>query len=475
MSDILFVIPPLVNYDNKKIPASLINTSFFPPIGVAYLAAFLEKNNFKTKIIEMDVGKLGLSEIPKIIEKYKPRIVGVSINSDAIYSIAVKVIKKIREKIDIPIIGGGIFPTYNTEMFLKKSQVDIVVRGEGEKTLFELMEYYIFNKGNLSQIKGISYKVNGKITHNPERELIRNLDEIPFPAWYKFTLSNYFFLISYNSPSFGITTSRGCPYNCTFCASSNFPYYRNRSPKNVADEIEFLISNYNVKDIVFHDSTFNVNPKWVITFCKELLNRKIKIKWRCSCRPDQISENLVAYMKAAGCYNISFGPESSQNKFLKFLNKQFTIEQVERAFKIVKKFKIENMAFFIFGIPGQKISDIKQNFNFIKKIDPDYINICILVPFTGTKLYDFAQEKGWLSNFDMDSFSEPELFGTKRNKWSSPNILPEKIVNYYRTRTLIFFIIRFKTLIRFTARFIKKPSRLLNTFRTIIRRFLSYS
>ncbi|MHA1294627.1 MAG: B12-binding domain-containing radical SAM protein, partial [Promethearchaeota archaeon] len=396
MVDILFINPPLVNYDNKNKPKVFVNTSFFPPIGIAYLSSFLEKHNFKTVIIDMDAEKFGVSKIKKILNIFKPKIIGVSITSDLIFPISYEIIKKVKEITKVPLIVGGVFPTNNPDFLINKSAVDYLIRGEGEQTLLELLNYLLLKEGKLSEIKGLSYKINGKIKHNSQRELIKNLDIIPFPAWHKFAINKYFISISYKNPSFAITASRGCPYRCTFCSTSVFQYYRVRSPKNVVDEIEYLYNKFNIKDITFHDPTFNVNPNWVISFCKELLRRNIKIKWRCLCRVDKINEKMIAYMKTAGCYNIAFGIETSKNKFLEFLQKDFNITQVKKAIKIVKKYKIEILAYFMYGIPGQVIKDLQHNIKFIKLLDPDYINILILNPVAGTKLWDLAEIKGWL-------------------------------------------------------------------------------
>ncbi|MGQ4872935.1 MAG: B12-binding domain-containing radical SAM protein [Promethearchaeia archaeon] len=471
MYDILLINPPLVNYDIKNKPKVFVNTSFFPPINLAYLSSFLENYGFSTHIIDMDAEKFGLSSIPKIIKYYKPKVIGIGITSDVIYPISYEIVKKIKQVKNLPIIVGGLFPTNNPEFLMKKPQIDFLIRGEGEQTLLELMNFLIYNKGDLSKIKGLSFRKNGLIIHNPERELIKNLDEIPFPAWEKFDTKKYYTSISYKNPSFGITASRGCPYRCIFCATSVYKYYRIRSPKNVVDEIEWLIRNKNIKDITFHDPTFNISSKWVIEFCKELLKRKINIKWRCLCRVDNINEKMVAYMKSAGCYCIAFGIETSQDKFLEFLQKDFTIAQVLKAIKIIKKYKIELLAYFMYGIPGQKILDLERDIKFIKKINPDYVNVLILNPATGTKLYNLAKEKGWLNQYNIETFNSPEKVGIQKQLWKIP-YLTEKILNYYIRKTYLLYFINIKTFFKYSSKYMKNPFRLLNSIKNSIHRFM---
>ncbi|MHA1250057.1 MAG: B12-binding domain-containing radical SAM protein [Candidatus Helarchaeota archaeon] len=470
MIDILLLNPPLVNYDEKNKPKYLVNTSFFPPIGLAYLSSFLKKHNFSVKIIDMDAEKYGISKITDLIKIFKPLMIGISITSDLIFPISYKVIKKIKKETNVPIVVGGVFPTNNPDFLIKKPEIDFLVRGEGEHTLLELINFYKNKIGELKKINGLSYKINGVVYHNPPRELLKNLDDLPFPDWGEFDFKKYFISIAFKNPSFAITASRGCPYRCIFCSTSVFQYYRIRSPKNVVDEIEFLHKKYNVKDITFHDPTFNISPKWVINFCKELMKRKLKIKWRCLCRVDKIEDKMVHYMKSAGCYNIAFGIESSKDKFLNFLKKDFTIEQVKKAFKIVKKYKIEILAYFMYGIPGQTISDLRHNCRFIKEISPDYINILILNPVVGTELWNLAQKKGWLKDFNLEMFESPERLGVEKQWWKIPN-LDEKILNHYIKMSYINYFFRFNTIRNYIVRYLRNPSRILFAIKNIIQRF----
>jgi len=472
MTDILLINPPYVDYDKKDKPRVLVNTSFFPPIGIGYLAAYLENNNFKVSVLDMEAERISLSKIPLILRSFKPKIIGVSITSDLIFPISYELIKKIKETIEIPIVVGGVYPSNNRDFLMEKPEIDYLIKGEGELTLNEFMNYILKKEGKLIEIDGLSYKNEGKIIHNPPRQLIKNLDDLPFPAWDKFLVRKYFISISYKNPSFAITASRGCPYRCIFCSTSVFQFYRFRSPKNVVDEIELLINNYDIRDITFHDPTFNVNLKWVKSFCIELINRNIKIKWRCLCRVDIINDQIISIMKQSGCYNIAFGIESSKDKFLSFLQKDFSIKQVKKAMTIVKKYKIEVLAYFMYGIPGQTISDLVHNIRFIKELSPDYINILILNPVVGTQLWDKAKTNGWLSSFNLETFNAPETLGIKRQWWEIPN-LNEEILNYYIKRSYISYFFNLRTIIKYAARYLKTPSRLFHAIRNTIHRFMS--
>jgi len=265
MIDVLLISPPIIDYDRKYKPWVFVNASIFPPIGLAYLSSYLEQYNYKTKIVDMDIDKFGLSTLPSLIDKYNPKIIGIGIISDIVIPISLKIIQKLKEITNVPVVVGGNFPSFNPDFMLKSSNTDYIVRGEGEVTLLELTDFIIKKKGNINAIHGLSFKENSTITHNPNRELIKDLDSLPFPAWEQFDVLRYFISISLKNPSFAITASRGCTHNCIFCVTSVFKAHRLRSPENVVEEINHLIKKYGIKDISFHDPCFNINPKWVIS------------------------------------------------------------------------------------------------------------------------------------------------------------------------------------------------------------------
>ena len=157
MFDILLINPPLVDYAANNNPKYLINTSFFPPINLAYLSSYLQQFKFKTKIIDMDAEKYCIKQIIDLIRIYKPKVIGIGITSDIIFPISLKIINYIKSNFELKIIVGGVFPSNNPEYILKESRVDFLVRGEGEETLLELMNFLIYNIGTIDNIKGISY------------------------------------------------------------------------------------------------------------------------------------------------------------------------------------------------------------------------------------------------------------------------------------------------------------------------------
>jgi radical SAM superfamily enzyme YgiQ (UPF0313 family) len=176
-------------------------------------------------------------------------------------------------------------------------------------------------------------------------------------------------------------------------------------------------------------------------------------------------------MKAAGCYNIAFGIESSKNKFLDYLKKDFSIEQVKRAVKIVKKHKIELLASFMYGIPGQTVADLKHNIKFIKELAPDYLSILILNPPSGTEIHDIAKKEGWFINEDFAAFDSPEKITISKQVWKIP-YLTEDLINYYIKMTYLKYFLSLKTVKLYIERYLTKPSRFFNALRNIIHRLI---
>jgi len=256
--------------------------------------------------------------------------------------------------------------------------LDIVVRNEGEKTMLDLC-LCISNKKDLSQVKGISFKSEGKIIDNPSNPYL-NLDEIPFPS--RDLLPNYLYKMH---PPFGIyppfttmETARGCSYKCEFCTLSKD--VRARSPQKVIEEVKEVIDKYKVREIHFVDPTFTYNQKRISTLCELLIANNIKIHWTCKTRIDLVSEELLNKMSEAGCYAISYGIESGSQKNLNILNKNINLAQISNCLKLTKKAKIRSAAYLMVGSPGEDEHTVDETINFVKKIKPDYVLYNKLLP-----------------------------------------------------------------------------------------------
>ena len=272
--------------------------------------------------------------------------------------------------------------------------MDVGIIGEGEETICELFEIFenkrCFDKNNCKKINGIVYRENGKIHMTPKRKLINPLDKIPFPARDLFKIE-----AEYSTYMF---TSRGCPYRCTFCASSRFwAKIRFFSAEYVVREIEQLIKEYHIKHIHLYDDLFIANIKRIEQIVRLLEENEIlgQVTFHCSARANLLNEEIVRLLKRMGVINIGIGFESGCENTLKYLKAgAITVEDNKNAIKLIKKHKIEVHGSFIIGSPKETKEDVLETLNFIKKSQLDYFGVYVLTPFPGTPIWDYAKFKG---------------------------------------------------------------------------------
>jgi radical SAM superfamily enzyme YgiQ (UPF0313 family) len=307
------------------------------------------------------------------------------------------------------VVGGGVV-TENPEILLKATACDFAVIAEGEFTIVELMDA-ITNSGDFSKIEGLAYKTDrGEIKVNQRRKLIENLDEVPRPAYHLFPMDIYLKNQSHSKVlgkqlEMNLITSRGCPFDCNYCYHIFSKGVRYRSIEKVIGEIKFFIQEYQVHSFIFIDETFTINSKRVTEFCEALKKEKIKISWSCYARVSLVEKGLLKLMKESGCYRIGFGIESGSQTILDLMNKRETVEQADRAIKMVRKAGMICGTTFMFGYPGETLETIQETVSFCKKhlIQASFF---FTAPYPGTKLYSQVQEKVFRKYKDMDDFLE---------------------------------------------------------------------
>lgn len=346
-------------------------------------------------------------EVREVVDNFRPDLIGISVMSVKILP-ARKLISLIR-KIDknIVIVCGGHHPTVDPELFLRNDPVDFVVRGEGELTLAELIEKISHKEDDYENIKGLSFAKAAQIIHAPPRRLIPDLAILPLPE-----KDNVIFKETYNRDDFSIVmTSRGCPYACGFCGSGNM-WKRNvryRPVDKVTEEIKLLKDKYGVTNIKFMDDSFSVNRGRVEEICLAILKNKLNITWSCLTRVNLVDDGLIRLLKKAGCTKIDIGIESGNPRVLRMIDKEITIEQIEKVVKIIDKYKIFWAGFFMFGFPTETEEEVMDTLYFMKKIKPGWANISIFTPYPGTKLYDICLKNG-IINYSYD----PSLYMHQR-------------------------------------------------------------
>jgi radical SAM superfamily enzyme YgiQ (UPF0313 family) len=317
---------------------------------------------------------------------------------------------KSRDK-SVLVILGGVHPTALPGEILKNKAVDIVVRGEGEETINEL--FTKIGPKSLSKVRGISYRHNGKIMHNPDRGLIHDLDGLPLPAYHLLPLDRY--------ERAYIMTSRGCPGHCTFCGSHIIfgRRTRYRSHMLVVDEMEML-KKYGFDYIWFTDDTFTLDKKRTHDICDEIIRRGLKMKWICMSRVNTVDGELLLKMKRAGCIRVNFGIECGDVAVIRKIKKGIRIEDVRKAFGMAKEAGLETTAYLMVGLPGQTWKSVLKTNELLKEIRPTITSVTVLVPYPDTEIYMEMKRAGIIK----DDSQKWEDFGVyKKGEIASPYVM----------------------------------------------------
>ena len=404
--NILLINPP-IHLKKAGLQERIVgNTS--EPLGLAYLAAVLEENGDKVEILDAEA--LGMSDqgIAKYVSSKDVDVVGVTM-ATMTYSVAVKTIKAIKNISDAMIYVGGPHPTALPVETLKSvPEIDVVVIGEGEATIVELINA-IENNEDLKNVQGIAYRSSERIIITDKRSYIMDLDTIPFPARHLLPMEVYRPKASAldKLPIYSIVGSRGCPFKCTFCAQPFGKKYRYHSAKRICDEIEHLIDNYGAKGIIFKDDTFTLNRKHASEICDEIINRGInkKITWVCATRVDVVDKHLLELMKKSGCTMIHYGVESGNQRLVDIIQKGIKLEEVIQAFKLTRKVGIVIGSYYMLGIPSETREESLNTIKFAKLADSDWISVTLTTPYPGTELYNQLINTGKIKTFNWDLYN----------------------------------------------------------------------
>lgn len=424
---VLLIDPPGTSrvYSTSKIKAAM---PVVPSISLATLAGALLKEGYKdVRILDLNLSDDPEVELQKAVETYKPDFVGITFVTP-LFVLACKICEQIKkDHPDVIVMGGGVHSTTLPKETLEKSQFDLVVMGEGENTLVELI-----SGKNREEINGIAYKKGGKVFVNPPRPLIENLDDLPFPAWHLYDIDKYFssYLNSRKNPVGPIETSRGCTFGCCFCNKTIFGRrFRAKSPERVVDEIERMLK-LGFKELHIWDDNFSTDMERAKSICDLIVKKGLKFPWNIfnGLRVDRIDEELAFKLKKAGCYRTSLGIESGNQDVLNTIGKNITLDKVRHAAKLLKKAKIERLGFFILGLPGETEKTMEDTINFAKELKLDFAKTGIVSPFPGTPLYEKWEKEGRILS---RNWSEYIFHATGKLAYKHPNLDSETIWKYY--------------------------------------------
>jgi radical SAM superfamily enzyme YgiQ (UPF0313 family) len=408
----LFIAPPYYCLRNLK-PGPIY------PLGLLYLAGYLRKHGFESRVLISDVlidvkPKIFITmksyakgwenykkyvqheqhpiweKVETLIRKYDPSVVGISTNSptiDSAYKVA-SIVKKVDE--GIPVLIGGFHGTFCPEEVLQNQSVDFVIRGEGENPMLRFVDEMANGTCRWEEVPSLSYRQNLTFRHNEPSEKISNLDDIPFPARDLVVISPNTKLKEHT-----MLATRGCPYGCAFCADRRFwGGIRTRSKESIVDEMEAILKQFpDTKKIYFNDGTLTFDKRFVKELCTEISNRKIKAKLFCTARFDNIDEETLAHLKNAGFQVLYLGAESGDDKILKSMNKRITLDQIDKSIRLIRKAGIQSLVSILVGVPGENEISLRNTIQMMERIPADAFDINCFVPLPGTEWYDRTPEE----------------------------------------------------------------------------------
>jgi len=386
-----------------------------PPLSLCYIASYLMREGKDVRILDAAKLRLSVKDIMKEISDYGPKIIGF--HTCTPYFNAVKSLASQIKSAwpDILVIGGGPHFLGEPVCNIENSELDIIVVGEGEQTCLEIVEglegygIHDFLLGPVQEIKGVVYRRNGTGKKNAPREFIQDIDTIPHPArhllpsfdTYRLSVANYKRL-----PATAMVTSRGCPFRCTFCINSILKEkVRLHSTDYVIEEVDELITRYNMREICFVDDVLTVNKDRTYQLCEKLAQRKDKLIWSCNIKVGLVDKKLLKTMKESGCWMVMVGIESGNQKIIDTIRKNFKLEQAVDLCNWCKEVKLMVHPNFIIGHPGETEETINQTVNFAKKLYSHYSLFTLMVPYPGTELWDTAEKYGKLKVDNFDYFT----------------------------------------------------------------------
>ena len=419
-----------------------------PPLGLLYLAAFLEKNGYPDiKVIDADLARLSWKKLGDLFIEENPDIVGITAPSFVLPAL-IKTAEIAREKLpNCQIIAGGFGPTKEPEKVLRFAHgiIDFIIVGEGEITLLELVKQIEGQTKNFNDIDGLAFlNQDGNPVFTQPRDYIKDLDSLPWPAFHLLypDFSKYpgtpFYHKEMKRPIATMFASRGCPYRCTFCSlGSNL--FRHRSPKDIVAEIEFYKNKYGVGSVQIYDDAFiGMNSKqneWVKEICNEIIKKDLHknltflVQGRCN---QFVELETLKKMREAGFVWIWWGVESGSQKVLDIIKKDIELKNIYRAFDLAKKAGFKSLMFIMVGFPGETPADIKLTARLIKNIKPDHLGLHVLTPMPGSEIRKYLEEHNLLDN-KLENLSDYYKLNTIRGgNHHTKEMSFKEIENYYK-------------------------------------------
>ncbi len=431
---VLLLNPPFLPKFSRqsRSPCVTKGGTFYIPYFLSYCTGAVEKAGFETKLIDAVANCWSREQTVKFAKEFNPDLIVIDTSTPSVVN-DMQVADTLKIALpDSHITLVGTHPTALPEETLKKCKADSVCRGEYDYTVRDLA-IVLKEKKDLKNVEGLSFKEGKKIIHNEKRELIKNLDELPFVSevflkhFGKEGVKKYFYA-SLRWPQTTLLTARGCPYDCKFCNSPMKHSYRPRSVENVVSELEFIQKKMPfVKEIMFEDETFPAVKERTIRLCDEIVKRKIRLKWSCNARVNTDLETLKA-MKGAGCRLMCVGFEASEKEVLDSIDKKTTKDMQLEFMKNSRKAGILVNGCFIFGLPSDTKETMRRTLEFAKQLNCDTAQLYPLMVYPGTAAYEWAKKNNFVTTEDFSKWLTPD--GQMTTTVSRPGLSRDELLAF---------------------------------------------
>ena len=405
MAKILLLSPPYIElYGSLKKAAG----RYFP-LGLGYIASYLRTyGHHNVEMYEPEAQGLSYNDIAAIIKRFMPDVIGITCSTPNFLR-AVELARLCKKYADAKVVIGGVHVSALPEFIMEEYSdcIDCIVVGEGEKTMLELVNAYQ-NNSALNDINGIVYKRDNQVVRNENRPYMEDLDAIPFPA--RDLIPQDIFAPNMHNARYRkcstILTSRGCPFNCSFCAARivSGKKYRMHSAEYVLEEMQMLKKKYEVRQLIITDDTFTLNHARLEKICKGMIDKKFGLAWFCFSQVTTVDKDILALMKKAGCYSIGFGIESADEAILQKMGKPIAPAKAKETVKIANSLGIKTQAFYILGSPGETKEQMLNTVKFSREVGSTLAFYNMLVPFPGTKEFDYFLGSTPLKDIDWEKF-----------------------------------------------------------------------
>ena len=413
MADVLLTHSYFLHFDPKEYRAMMP----YPPLGTLYAAAYLRSRGISVALHDVLLAK-DEEALTRAIARHQPKV--VVIYDDGFNYLTKMCLSRMREAAfkmtriakqhGCPVVIFSSDATDHIEQYLAHG-ADYVICGEAEITLGELMDHLLRNSDRpLARINGLAFRNNDVICRTARRNVLEDLEVLPFPAWDLVDFAQYRNAWTQRRGYFSLNmvTTRGCPFHCNWCAKPIYgQVYHSRSPENVADEMLHLKELAAPDHIWFADDIFGLKPGWVTQFAEVVNRTKAKIPFKCLSRADLLlKEDNIRHLKTAGCHTVWIGAESGSQKILDAMEKGTTIEQIHTATSLLQQSDIRVGFFLQFGYPGETKPDIERTLQMVKECRPDEIGISVSYPLPGTKFYErvkgqLKEKQNWVDSQDL--------------------------------------------------------------------------